>query len=180
MLLDIGAGYRPYDDGRSWVHQDLNPGPHIEIVGDARSICSHPEIGPNSAQEIRACHILEHFPFSETVAVLNEWRSALVPGGMLYIEVPNLAGHIHAWIRGESTIAQLVTYIYGEQDFPGNSHYAGFDEKLLAQRLTEASFIDVHTQDIGLVVCAFAHRAAEEATDANEGIDRHDLSNSEV
>src|SRR5690348_326151 len=96
VLLDLGSGYRPYlDDGRDWVHSDLRPGPHIEMIFPAE--CCNEEVGDEACDEIRATHLLEHFSYRKTVSVLENWLRSLKRGGMLYIEVPHIFGHIEAW-----------------------------------------------------------------------------------
>lgn len=153
MKLELGAGYRPTD---GFVHNDINPGEDIEIVGPAEMICEL--VGEEKCEEIRATHLLEHFSFTETTNVLREWKRALVPGGLLYIEVPNLAWQTRAHANGEIDDEQAVYYIYGEQDYEGNFHYAAFTPALLGKRLREAGFENVRTTDIGQVVTATAFR----------------------
>jgi hypothetical protein len=46
-------------------------------------------ITTDSVEEIRASHILEHFPFREVPAVLREWVRVLQPGGTIKIAVPD-------------------------------------------------------------------------------------------
>jgi predicted SAM-dependent methyltransferase len=50
-----------------------------------------PQYTDNSVDEIRASHILEHFPFAEVPNVLAEWVRALKPGGTIKIAVPDIA-----------------------------------------------------------------------------------------
>ena len=67
--------------------------------------------GDDTVDEIRASHVLEHFPHWMTVKVLEEWLRVLKPGGLLKVAVPNLeyacqnAGHPHfeGWIMGGQT-----------------------------------------------------------------------------
>ena len=42
-----------------------------------------------SVDEIRASHVLEHFPQLKIAAVLLDWVAALKPGGKLTIAVPD-------------------------------------------------------------------------------------------
>lgn len=151
MKLELGAGYRPTP---GFTHNDANPGDDIEIVGDAATIVRDHVIGAGSCDEIRATHLLEHFSHTKTVDVLSEWHSALRVGGTIYLEVPHIFGHIAALNAGEITPEQFIVYVYGDQDYFENSHYAGFNEEILRDRLIEAGFRDVLTQDIGMVIIA--------------------------
>lgn len=154
MLLELGSGDRPYNDGRSWTHQDIRALPDIELVCPAEDISLHVEA--DSVDEVRATHLLEHFSYTRTDKVLREWKYVLKDGGSLYIEVPNLRWQINACASGEIDAERFVYYAYGEQDHAGNFHYAAFDEELLRKRLKGAGFRSVGITDIGQVLCAKA------------------------
>ena len=52
----------------------------------------------NSVDEIRASHILEHFPQTLTQSVLRDWVRVLKPGGQIRIAVPDfdqIVGELH-------------------------------------------------------------------------------------
>lgn len=155
MQLELGAGYRPTP---GFVHNDARPGEDIEIVWPAETISQCPEVGPESCTTIRATHLLEHFSYRKSSIVLREWWDCLQPGGEVYIEVPNLTWQTHAHARGEITDSEVVNYLYGEQDYPGNFHYTGFTEYTLDCALTDAGFIDVRIQDIGQVLIAWGRK----------------------
>ena len=60
------------------------------------------------ADEIRASHVLEHFPQAAILEILREWIRVLKPGGLLKIAVPdfNFAirhrehPHFEGWVMG--------------------------------------------------------------------------------
>lgn len=153
MRLELGAGYRPTP---GFTHNDLREMDDIEIVGPAESISD--VVQENSCSEVRATHLLEHLSFLKTVDVLMEWKKILRDGGLLYLEVPNLSWQTRAHADGHISDEEAVTYIYGEQDYDGNYHCAAFTESLLADRLREAGYVDVRTQDIGQVICAWSYK----------------------
>ena len=152
--MELGSGYRPWPEP-GWEHTDLYPSPGQTKV-DAEELLEW--VNEEEWEKIRATHILEHFPFDETRRILEEWHQALIPGGELYIEVPHIVGHIRAWQGAEIPDKQLVTYIFGEQDAPGNFHKAAFTEPILRGELEGAGFKDVRVQDIGMVLNAWAFR----------------------
>jgi hypothetical protein len=154
VRLELGAGYRPTP---GYVHNDLNSGPDIEIVCDARDIVEH--VGEKECEEVRATHLLEHFSHRETVNVLRSWKKLLQPGGMLYLEVPHIFGHVAALSRGEITEDEFVVYVYGEQDFEGNAHFAGFSSETLYRKLDVAGYTLIDVKDIGMVLIAEARRS---------------------
>lgn len=158
MLLDLGCGDRPFEDGRGWTHMDERPLPDVEIVGNVRWLQQY--VGINSCDEILARHILEHFPHVDTINVLREWRACLNPGGKITIEVPNLLWQAQALAMnvpdpsGKTyTDAEVVELIFGSQDYSGNYHKTGFTVDTLFDSMDAAGF-DCSVHDIGQVLVA--------------------------
>ena len=87
VVLDIGAGDAPYwiEEGKP-IRIDLDPATNPDIVCDARKL----PLADTFADKIYTSHLLEHFSFRETIAVLREWVRVLKIGGTLEIVVPNL------------------------------------------------------------------------------------------
>lgn len=64
-----------------------------------------------SAEEIRASHVLEHFSHRETYTVLVDWVRVLKPGGLLKVAVPDVEKaleqsdhpHFELWLMGGQT-----------------------------------------------------------------------------
>lgn len=156
LLIDVGCGNRPFDDGREWIHFDERLLDHVDCVGKAEELDKH--FLEKSATEILARHILEHFPWRETVAVLSKWRRVLKVGGLLKIEVPNLSWQVKAMHTGETSEEELVRLMFGDQDYEGNFHKTGFTEGLLRGALTEAGMREIRVDDIGMVFVAWCIR----------------------
>jgi len=146
--LEIGAGERPTP---GFIHNDLRPLNDIELVCDALEIGEHTD---ELFCEVRANHILEHFPYNDTVDVLKNWSDLLLPGGLIHIEVPNFSWQTRAHASGEISDEKAVYFVYGEQNYDGNYHKAAFTESLLRGVLVEAGFINVNVADIGQVLVA--------------------------
>ncbi len=152
FYLELGAGYRPTP---GFIHNDFNEGDDIEIVCGAEEIENFVD---TPVDHLRATHLLEHFPYNDTVKVLKAWYNILAEQGELYIEVPNLQWQTQAHVIGEINDEEAVRYIYGEQDFKGNFHYAAFTVGLLEKRLKEAGFKTVEVWSVTQVVCARAFK----------------------
>lgn len=153
MRLELGSGGRPTE---GFTHLDCRDGlPGVDIVDDATTL---ELVSPGSCSEIRACHLLEHLSHRDTARILGVWLNRLRPGGSLYVEVPNLEGHILAWQIGSSTDERFVTYLFGDQDYPENFHKTMFTPGMLERALTAVGFVDVQTHDFGLVVAASGRR----------------------
>lgn len=160
MLLELGSGDRPFEDGRGWVHMDIRELPDIELVGDCTQLDFY--LPHEYADEIRAAHLLEHFSHLETKRILNSWRNVLKTGGILQIEVPNLMWQARALANQEPdpsgrhyTEDEIVELIFGGQDYEGNFHKTGFTKDTLEASLIECGF-DAVVTDIGQVLVAIA------------------------
>ena len=166
VKLELGSGDRPTP---GFVHLDARPGaPDVDIVCDASRLdeCKPAWVNARDewlnpikpCDEIRATHLLEHFSHRDTVELLKHWRSYLKPSGRLYLEVPNLTGHIKQWSAGGSSDSELVVYLFGEQDHEFNQHRTMFSEATLRDSLERAGLIVLDVRDLGLVLCAEAMR----------------------
>lgn len=154
MKLEIGAGERPTP---GYVHNDIRDLNDIEIVCDALEIHKHTD---DKFLEVRANHILEHFPYNGTVDVLRNWSNLLLPGGKIHLEVPNFSWQTRAHSSGEITDEKAVYYVYGEQNYEGNYHKAAFTDGILRQCLQDADFKHITIVDIGQVLVADATKAS--------------------
>lgn len=152
--LEIAAGERPTP---GYIHHDARQLSDVEIVCDMGDELVE-LVGQSRLREIRACHVLEHAPYPETVNLLLKWKSMLVAGGAIHIEVPNLAWQVGAMQSGEITPDEFVYYCFGEQNYPGNFHYNGFTLETLSAKLNQAGFTNVEVQDIGQVLIARANK----------------------
>ena len=80
MRLHLGCGKRHLD---GWLNIDLFGSDHD---CDIRKLPFDDE----SAEEIMAIHVCEHFYVTEILSVLKEWRRVLKPGGKMVLELPCL------------------------------------------------------------------------------------------
>ena len=98
-------------------------------------------------------HILEHIPWTQTVAALREMRRILAPGGALEIWVPDLEKLVKAYLakdtggckwRKFNKEADPVTWFNGRLFTYGpeaeNWHRAAFDAPYLKRQLRRAGF----------------------------------------
>lgn len=126
--LNIGAGS---DIKSGMVNIDIRPLPGIDKVLDARKL----PYGDNTVDRIIAIDIIEHFGRNEVADVLKEWNRVLKPGGTLIFRTPDLhlimeeylSAHIDGW--------EACRRIFGNQDYPENTHKCIFDINILHQLL---------------------------------------------
>lgn len=96
---------------------------------------------PESFSEIRASHILEHFPHGHIGAVLADWVAKLAPGGVLKIAVPDFAWVAQAYLSGADLPIQ--GYVMGGQCDSDDIHHSIFDEECLREALAAAGLIGI-------------------------------------
>jgi len=93
--------------------------------------------------EVRASHILEHFPHGQAADVLKEWARLLAPGGILKIAVPDFDWIVKAYSNGRRQDGLLEAYLFGGQVDADDYHKAFFNEDKLKRLLEDAGLTDV-------------------------------------
>ena len=156
--LELGSGYSPT---AGFTHLDADPNcPDVDIVGQAWPL----DLPDGSVGELRAVDVLEHLSYWDTPKILADWFRVLVPGGKLYVQVPD-AHTIMRWYatapdklveRLPANLPQTPlagaawrllgghndgVYVKNSEDWKFNAHYALFSERSLIQALEEAGFI---------------------------------------
>lgn len=103
-------------------------------------------------EEIRASHVLEHFPHGQTERVLKDWVRALMPGGLLKVAVPDFPSLIQKYQSREQypTHAVLMGGQSDERDF----HKAIFDFEQLAHLMRNAGLVAINAWDSEVDDCA--------------------------
>jgi len=136
MKLHLGCG-KVFIPG--FVHIDVDDYPHIDHRAAVERL---PMIPDDSVELVYACHVLEHFPASETVRVLKEWRRVLSPGGVLRLSVPDF-GAITERYANEGDLSEVMGLLFGRQDRLYNIHRTVFDDETLSVKLYQAGFAKV-------------------------------------
>ena len=87
--------------------------------------------GEETIAEIRASHLLEHFPYGQVQEVLKHWVSRLYPSGLLRIAVPDFRWIAERFLANEPINVQ--GYTMGGQCHENDFHRTVFDEALLKE-----------------------------------------------
>lgn len=93
LKLNLGCGDKRLS---GYVNVDVAPsrrGVRPDVICDLRRL---EHFADNSADEVLAVHVIEHFWRWEVEDVLREWLRVLKPGGEMVIECPNLASACEA------------------------------------------------------------------------------------
>ena len=129
---------------RDWEILDAIPAAHVDHVGNAKDLSQFPD---GTFAALYASHVLEHFDYKDEIAaVLREWRRVLIPGGTLYVSVPDMERLCHLYLTpgvSAETRFQLMRMLFGGHIDDYDYHLAGLDQWYLGTQLYEAGFSDV-------------------------------------
>ncbi|MBC7340834.1 MAG: methyltransferase domain-containing protein, partial [Clostridia bacterium] len=106
--LDLGCGDAKPE---GYVGIDKEPGPQVDVVYDLEQGIPYPD---NSADEIRANHVLEHLADKEKI--MAEIHRVLKPGGRLVFEVPSTKGEGAFNHPGHKSFWNKSSFVFWTQD----------------------------------------------------------------
>jgi len=125
-----------------WEVLDAIPAPWVDHVANAAQLAGFPD---NTFEALYASHVLEHFDYNDQLqATLHEWRRVLLPGGTLYISVPDL--DILARLFLDRTLLSrddrflVMRMIFGGHIDEYDYHLTGLNEEFLTDYLQVAGF----------------------------------------
>lgn len=106
----------------------------------------------NSVDEVLASHVLEHLPFRDVNVAVSEMHRVLKPGGVAYVEVPDLEAAMRLWLslpEEQRWHSKAFAGLFGSQEQEGNFHRTGFTKARLSKVLAEAGFRWVRVEHLG-------------------------------
>jgi len=128
LRLNLGCGDSPIE---GWKNIDRKSG------GEAYPL----SFDDNTVDEIRASHLLEHFPTVEVPKVIKNWGDKLKPGGIMKVSVPDLRKICDAYVSGEKM--NFSGFIMGGQSDENDYHKSLFDQASLVKLMQYAGLIDI-------------------------------------
>lgn len=160
--LNIGAGGRTYEhyptNNYDCVNFDERDLVNIQEVGD---VCDLSRFEDEEFDFILASDIIEHFPISKTVDMLNEWQRVLKKKGLIEFRLPNLAAICKQYFTGGQNARNVSWLLYGGQEYAGNFHYVCFDRKLFKEECNKAGLQEVTYQEEGYNMLVRYRRAQD-------------------
>jgi len=139
IRLDLGAG-------------DISP-PGFIPCGRSHGTEIYPlPYGDESVDEIRAAHVLEHFPHGQVDAVVKDWVRALKKGGRIRIAVPDFSAIAESYLTGQS--APHEHFLMGGQVDSDDYHKSMFDRSRLKKILADADLVVLQPWESEIDDCA--------------------------
>jgi predicted SAM-dependent methyltransferase len=97
------------------------------------------EYADETVDEIRASHVLEHYPYRALDKVVGEWVRCLKKGGKLKIAVPDFATLAKDYLEGVEQPHE--SYLLGGQQDINDYHKSMFDRDRLRKLLADAGLV---------------------------------------
>ncbi len=140
--LHLGCGDIHID---GYCNVDIDCLPTVDVVDNI--LILH-KFGQNYAEQIYACHVLEHLSHMEVPKTLHRWHEVLMPGGELRISVPDIDRIVKVYCNNWDHFqtkgnAPWIGLLYGGQLDPYDYHKTGFNFCWLSKLLEDAGFIEI-------------------------------------
>jgi predicted SAM-dependent methyltransferase len=129
----------------AWEILNALPGPHVDHLGDARDLS---RFSDNTFLEIYASHVLEHLDYAnnELLNALKEWCRVLVPGGNLYVSVPDLDVLSRLFLEKDRLNLDerffVMRMMFGGHIDKYDYHVVGLNQDFLAAFLHTAGYVN--------------------------------------
>jgi ubiquinone/menaquinone biosynthesis C-methylase UbiE len=138
VKLHLGCGKRILD---GWINCDLHKAEGIQTM-DIR----HLPFDDQSADEILAVHVCEHFYKHDLPKVLREWHRVLKPNGKIALELPCLDRVLQHFMNGSGENMTLWA-LYGDpsthKDGEPSLHKWCWSKNAFKEQLENAGFKDI-------------------------------------
>ena len=143
IRLNLGCGG---DKRQGYINIDVRADVQPDMVWDL-------EVTPlpfpdNCAEEIIAKDVIEHISWRRVEPLLRDLYRILMPGGRIYIQVPDLEAIARKVILNPDFCYNdlcgwkaISFWVYGAQDYPENTHKSGFTIPTLRRLLEEVGFV---------------------------------------
>ena len=133
MKVNVGCGQRTLD---GYVNIDRKNG------GEAfpLSVDGEEAVSDEACDEIRASHVLEHFPHALVPQIIKHWAAKLKPGGVLKIAVPDFDWIAQKYIDGAAE--PIEGYLMGGQTDEDDFHKSVFNKATLIEYCRDAGLTD--------------------------------------
>jgi len=153
-----------------WEVLNTNPAPCVDHVCNANDLSRFPD---GTFTEIYASHVVEHLDYIvELTSTLKEWNRVLVPGGRVYISVPDLDVLSKLMLSKDELDFRerfyVMRMIFGAHKDKYDYHVVGLNEEFLSAFLMDAGYVNFRrVEEFGLFVDASAMKFKDVAISLN-------------
>jgi predicted SAM-dependent methyltransferase len=135
-VIELGGGdrpkYHPNIDAR-WI-------PGVDLVADL----GFPLPIPGGEWDGVYCqYALEHVSWRRVRTTIAEMHRLLKPGGVAVVITANLREQCRVLAEAQEWNDDLISTVFGDQDYPGNTHQSGFSPEYATRLFKEAGFHEV-------------------------------------
>lgn len=111
------------------------------------------DYAPETVDEVRASHVLEHYSHRDVATVVAEWVRVLKPGGVLKVAVPNFKAVAALYAEGRPDLP-IQGWIMGGHSDDADAHHCLFEPALLRDLLTAAGLVNLREWTSDVADCA--------------------------
>ena len=143
MIRKLHIGGKVKSGG--WEVLNANPAPYVDHVCNANDLS---RFADNTFAEIYSSHVVEHFDYTgELQNALKEWNRVLMPGGKVFISVPDLDVLakliLEKKVLSKSERFFVMRMIFGGHVDKYDYHIVGLNEEFLTEFLNAAEYVNI-------------------------------------
>lgn len=149
-IIELGGGDNPHP--QCDVNVDVRPGPKTNFTADFNEPL---QIQSDEWDGVYCQFVIEHLSWRKVSQFVAEIFRILKPGGMAVLITANteaqmrfIAKNPNGW-DGKNSFESNSCLLFGDQDYPENSHCNFMSPKLVHGLFQGAGFLDISTQPFG-------------------------------
>jgi len=135
-VLEVGGGDKPARPGH-WTNLDCRQLPTVDIVADLNEPWP---VESEAYDGVFGNFILEHISWRNVRRFISEVHRVLRSSGTAVMICANLLEQAKVLVEAEEWNDQLVGMIFGDNDYPENTHRCGLSPQYAIKLLREAGF----------------------------------------
>lgn len=144
-VLELGCGDKPLRHDALWHTLDCRWLPQVDIVTSLEYSLPVPS---ESYDGIYGRYYIEHLSWRKIRSHISELHRILRPGGKVILVTANLLEQAKKLIEAKEWSDGLICMIFGDLDYPQNSHKAGFSPEYAVKLFKEAGFYSVEVNPL--------------------------------